>query len=123
MENISELKENYGKATIGFGTSEQKELDIVDFLKAEFKDNRLISVCMLEDESYIFSVENPASSGRSPHQSIRLGKESIIGMLSTMLLYFNTKLGKNGMQEAIQEASVRNEINYSASNNLKLKTE
>lgn len=123
MENTLEEKENYGKATIGFGSPEQKELDIIDFIKAEYKDNRLISVCMLEDESYIFSVENPVSSGRSPHQSIRLGKESIIGMLSTMILYFNTKLGENGMQEAIKEASVRNEINYSASTNLKIKTD
>ncbi|MDF2931236.1 MAG: hypothetical protein K0R36_567 [Chryseobacterium sp.] len=123
MENTLEENENYGKATIGFGTPEQKELNIVEFLQAEYKDNRLMSVVMLEDESFIFSVENPVSSGRAPHQSMRLGKESAIGMLSTILLYFNAKLGEEGMQEAIKEASVRNEINYSTSKNFKLKSE
>lgn len=122
MENIDQ-KKSFGKATIGFGTSEQTELEIVDFLKAEYKDNRLITVAMLEDESFIFAVENPVSSGRAPHQSMRLGKESAIGMLSTLLLYFNTKLGENRMQEAIKEASVRNEIQFSTSANFKLKSE
>ena len=122
MEN-TEQKESLGKATIGFGTNQQTELEIVDFLKAEYKDNRLMSVVMLEDETFIFSVENPVSSGRAPHQSMRLGKESAIGMLSTLLLYFNTKLGEDGIQEAFKETSVRNEINYSASPNFKLKSE
>lgn len=119
----TEQKESLGKATIGFGTNQQTELEIVDFLKAEYKDNRLMSVVMLEDETFVFAVENPVSSGRAPHQSMRLGKESAIGMLSTLLLYFNTKLGEDGIQEAFREASVRNEINYSTSPNFKLKLE
>ncbi len=112
-------EKSYGEATVGFGTPQEHKIKVVDFLKSEYIDNRLISVCMLEDESYIFSVENPTSSGRAPHQSIRLGKESAIGFISTLLLYFNIKYGEDGVQKLLEEAVKKGEIDYALSDNLK----
>jgi len=49
----------YGKITIGYGTSEQKELQIIDFVQAHFKDNRVITISQIEDGSFVSAVENP----------------------------------------------------------------
>ncbi|WP_336716312.1 hypothetical protein [Chryseobacterium mucoviscidosis] len=111
MEN-----ENYGKVTVGFGSPEQHELEIKDFIQADFKDHRLISMAKLEDESFLLSVENPPSSGRATQQAIRLSLESTIGLVSTVMLYFNKK-GLD-MDSLIQQAVETYEINFSISQNI-----
>jgi hypothetical protein len=47
------MSKSKGKVTVGFRTSQQKEIEIVDFLQAKFKDNRLITVSSLENDKGI----------------------------------------------------------------------
>ena len=54
-----EEKVSIGKVTVGFGTAEQREMGIVDFVQANFKDHRLISISQIEDGSIVTVVENP----------------------------------------------------------------
>lgn len=111
-----EEKVSRGKVTVGFGTTEQREMEIIDFVQAEFKDHRLISISEIEDGSLVTVVENPKSSGRNTQATIWLSKESFVGMLSTAFIYFSAKgqdLGKL-MQEAVE----RNKIDYTFSDNL-----
>ena len=109
-------KNMYGKITVGYGTSEQRELEIIDFVQANFKDNRVVSISQIEDGSLIGAVENPPSSGRCPQTSIWLSKESFIGLISTAMIYFNIK-GED-MQKLLEESIKGNEVNYSFSDNL-----
>lgn len=105
-----------GKVTVGFGTAEQKEMEIIDFVQAEFRDHRLISISEIEDGSLVTVVENPKSTGRNTQATIWLSKESFIGMLSTAFIYFSAKgedLGKL-MQTAVEN----NQIDYTFSDNL-----
>lgn len=105
-----------GKVTVGFGTAEQKEMEIIDFVQAEFKDHRLISISEIEDGSLVTVVENPKSTSRNTQATIWLSKESFIGMLSTAFIYFSAKgedLGKL-MQTAVEN----NQIDYTFSDNL-----
>ena len=111
-----EEKVSRGKVTVGFGTAEQREMEIIDFVQAEFKDHRLISISEIEDGSLVTVVENPKSSGRNTQATIWLSKESFVGILSTAFIYFSAKgqdLGKL-MQEAVE----RNKIDYTFSDNL-----
>lgn len=106
----------YGKITVGVGTNGQRELQVVDFVQAHFKDNRIISVSQIEDGTFVGVVENPPSTGRNPQASIWLSKESFIGLLSTAMLYFNVK-GED-MQKLLEESIQGNEVDYSFSDNL-----
>ncbi len=106
----------YGKITVGVGTNEQRELQIVDFVQAHFKDNRIISVSQIEDGTLVGVVENPPSTGRNTQASIWLSKESFIGLLSTAMLYFNVK-GED-IQKLLEESIQGNEVDYSFSDNL-----
>jgi hypothetical protein len=115
---MSEETKNYGTVTIGFGEPEQKELKVVDIVQATYTDHRLISTCGLEDGSYLVSVENPASTGRSPSEKMRLSEESLIGLMSTIILYFNCK--DVDVLQKIKDASGKGAIEYTASENLKL---
>lgn len=105
-----------GKVTVGFGTAEQREMEIIDFVQAEFKDHRLISIIQIEDDSLVAVVENPKSSGRNTQASIWLSKESFIGMLSTAFIYFSAK-GED-LGELMKSAVENNEIDYTFSDNL-----
>lgn len=115
----TEEKKDYGQSTLGYGTPQEHKLDIIEFIKADFIDNRLISVVKLENENFILSIENPESSGRAPKQQMLLSKESTIGLVSTLLLYFNKSVGEEGFQKLLEESVARNEINYAMSDNLK----
>jgi hypothetical protein len=111
------ITDDYGTATVGYGTSDQREIKVIDFVKARFNDDRLISVCTLENnEGYIVSVENPKSTGRS-NQQLFLSSESFSAVFSTMTIFLQCKefdptsffnIGTNG-----------GTIDYSFSPNLK----
>lgn len=105
-----------GKITVGYGTAEQRELEIVDFVQAEFKDHRLISISQIEDGSLVAVVENPASSGRNTQATIWLSKESFVGMLSTAFLYFSAK-GED-LGELMKSVVESEDISYTYSDNL-----
>ena len=113
-------KQSFGKATIGYGTSTQREIDVVDFVQAKYKGNRLISISELEDGGYILAVENPNSSGRNPHQNMLLSRESMIGLISTAHLYFQAK-GWDVTQEianSLDDGNGKKEVEFSCSPNL-----
>lgn len=106
----------YGKITVGVGTSQQTDLEMVDFVQAKFKDNRIITVSEIEDGSLIGVVENVRSSGRASEASIWLSKESFIGLISTAMLYFNIK-GED-MQELLKQSLDEEDVKYTFSDNL-----
>ena len=108
----------YGKITVGYRTSEQKELQVIDFLQAKFKDNRVISISQIEDGTFIGAVENPPSTGRNTQATIWLSKESLIGLLSTAMLYFNIK-GED-LHSLLEQSVSSEDIDYSFSDNLKV---
>lgn len=105
-----------GKIKVGYGTAEERELEIVDFVQAEYKDHRLITISEIEDGSLVTVVENPKSSGRNIQSTIWLSKESFMGMLSTAFLYFSAK-GED-LGELMKSAIDNNDIHYSYSDNL-----
>lgn len=85
---MSELK-SYGKITVGARSPEQTEIDVIEFLQAEYKENRLITISVLNDDvkSIVATVENPTSTGRSPQSNIWLSPESMFGLMSTYFLF------------------------------------
>ncbi len=117
MENkdSSEKTEDYGKIITGDGS----QLSISDYVQANYKDNRVISVGTLEDGSYVLSVENPESSGRATKNQMWLSKESMIGLVGTIMLHMDAK-GIN-MEELLRDSvnPSSKTIQYSMSDNLK----
>lgn len=111
MENKS-----YGKITVGVGSSKERELNIKSFVQAEFKDKRLISISLLEDDTMLAIVENTESEERSELESIWLTKESFIGMISTAMMYFN--MSGEDLEKLLKDSFEKDEIEYGYSNNL-----
>lgn len=107
----------YGTITVGTA-GDSKELAITDFIRAQYVDHRLISIVGIEDGSTALLVENPESSGRATSQNMRLSKESLIGLLSTIMLYYSLK-GIN-LEAELKAASAKDKIEYSGSDNLDL---
>jgi hypothetical protein len=105
-----------GKITVGYGTAEQRELEITDFIQANFLDNRLISISGIEDGSIVAAVENPASSGRNTQATIWLSKESFVGMIASAFIYFSSK-GED-LGELTKDCVIKNDIEYSYSDGL-----
>lgn len=115
------MENDYGKINVGVGTSEQHELKIIDFIRADYKDNRVVSFCAVEDGSFVCAVENPPSTGRNIQSTIWLSKESMIGLLSTAMLYFSIKGEK--MDDLLKETLRGEKIEYVLSDNLKALSE
>lgn len=116
MENKEAPEEgnDYGKIITGDGT----QIAVADYVRANYKDNRLISVSTLEDGSYVLVIENPASSGRATSNQMWLSQESVIGLVGTIMLHMEAK-GIN--MEQLMRAAVNpgtNLIYYSMSDNL-----
>ena len=109
-------KKSYGQLTVGFGTRLERKLDIVDFVQANYKDNRLVHVSMTEEDAIVVTVENPPSTGRAPQSSIYLSKESLLAALSTVFIYFSCK-GED-LPSLLKEITTNEMIDYGYSDNL-----
>jgi len=111
-----EEEPKYGKITVGVGTSERRELEITEFIQADFKDHRTISIGKLEDDTYIFSVENPKSTGRADQQKMWLSKESAVGLITSAIVYF----AANGIdfKEMLSESLATDEMQIQWSENM-----
>lgn len=110
-----EKEDSRGLVTV-LENGEKKELQIVDFIQARYKDNRLITLSTLEDETIIIVVENPLSSGRANQVMMRLTKESYIGVLNTMMMFGTVK---NFDYRSEMEKTVNEDlVHYSYSDNL-----
>jgi hypothetical protein len=115
LENKEAPEESgYGKVITGNGST----IAIADYVQANYKDNRLISVSTLEDGSYVLLVENPESSGRATSNQMWLSQESVIGLVGTIMLHMEAK----GIDmEQLMRAAVNpgsSIIQYSMSDNL-----
>ena len=111
-----EEQPKYGKLIAGVGTSERRELEIAEFIQSDFKDHRTISICKLEDDTYIFGLENPKSTGRADQQTMWLSKESAVGLITSAIIYF----ASNGIdfREMITESLDTGEVNIRWSDNM-----
>lgn len=105
----------YGTIKVGTATNEPKLLKIVEYVQAQFDGGRIISVNEIEDGSFAISVENPNNSDRSS-QSIWLHRESLVGVISTVMLMFNLK--DLDLLALIEEASGGKDIDYNFSKKL-----
>jgi hypothetical protein len=107
-----------GTVTVGTGTNTPREVEIQDFVQATYKNNRVISVVGLEEEQgLILSVENPASTGRATKSTMWLSEESVLGLVSTVMLYFSAK-GQN-MEHLLRDAITKESLEYTYSDNLR----
>jgi hypothetical protein len=114
---VKEAPQSTSRGTVVVDSKgKREELEVVDFLKASYRDNRLITVAGVEDGSFVLLVENPPSSGRSNDNKMWLSEESLLGVAQTILLY----LGAKGEDlHALALKSVGNaDIRYSYSDNL-----
>lgn len=104
------MENNYGEVTIAEKGNERK-IAIVDYSRFQFKDNRFVTIIETEVKSYIVSVENLPSTGRSPIQKIHLTEESLIGVLTSALQHLTFK-GVD-LEELMKNSVGKNElINY-----------
>ena len=115
-KNSKKKKKDYGSITVGAGTSSVKQLKVEEFVTAEFVGKRIIHVAKIEDGSYSVTVENPVSTGRASQQSMWLSRESMIGVLTTMMLYFQVK-GED-LSKELDFTVNGNELKYNCSDNL-----
>lgn len=107
---------DFGDVIVGAGTPQERQLRIIDYVQAAFFDHRLVNICGIEDGSFLISVENPESTGRS-NQKMWVGRESLLSIFATMGLYLNCKgIDIEKESKAITE---NKEIRYSISDNLK----
>ncbi|MDD3037926.1 hypothetical protein [Bacteroides sp.] len=100
----------YGTVTLGFGTDEQREVEIVDYIRSEFKDHRLITVAKTEEDAYLLCVENPESSGRNTCSKMYLSLGSLVALLASTHLFFQNQ-GLD-MAELLKEYVEGDVINY-----------
>lgn len=101
---------------MGYGTREEHEIPIEEFIQAEFLDHRVVSVQRLSDDSYVIAVENLPSSGRAGQQTMRLSKESMTAVVTTILMFLQMK-GER-IDDLLREAVSGNNIQYRFSENL-----
>jgi len=104
-----------GKITVAFGTAQQHQLEIEEFVKSKFKDDRVFSVLKIEGGSFVVSVENPPESGRA-NQQMWLSKESLVGIAGAIMLYFTVK-GEN-IHELIRNSADGEIVPYTFSDNI-----
>jgi len=107
---------NYGKVTVGKGSFDQREIDVVEFVRSRYKGNRVISIAKLEDETLVMGVENPPSTGRAAQATIWLSQESVIGVISTAIIYFSAK-GLD-FQKLLSDSLDRDDIDIEYSDNM-----
>lgn len=109
---------SYGKVTVGFGSPEQHDIEVADFVKCVFAGDRFIHVSKLVDGTYCLSVENLPSSGRAPHQSMRLGEESFTALMFACAMYLEVKeMDVTKLMQDLQSHKDGN-IEYAVSDNL-----
>lgn len=109
-------KEDYGNATIGWGTPKEHQVKIESYCKVLFVDDRICSTIKLENGNYCLTVENPESSGREPLNQMMLTKESLLGLMSSMIIHLNGE-GIN-FETVLKEMTDNGTIDYFLTPNL-----
>ncbi|WP_216726121.1 hypothetical protein [Hymenobacter siberiensis] len=93
-----------------------EKLQIIDYLQADYVDNRVISVSTIENGSVLLAVENPASTGRNTRNQMWLSAESAFGLLNAMHMYYLAK-GVN-MEDAVRACAKSDQVTYRKTPNL-----
>jgi hypothetical protein len=104
------------KVTIGFGTSEERDLLVKGFVQSEFEEGRLATILLLEDDSYMLVIENPPGSGRTKQQVMRLTEKSLLALLCVSVLFFSAS--GTDIYEKISKMIGSEELGYTFSTNL-----
>ncbi len=114
---MSEEKKDYGKANLGYGTPEEREVSITSFCRLQFPDHRLCTTFKLETDAYCLVVENPPSTGREPINQMYLSKESLMGVLASAIIH----LSGEGVdfEDILSEITNGKDIQYELTPNLK----
>lgn len=114
---MKEPNEDYGFATIGVGTANEK-VRIENWISAHYKDGRKITITRLEGNDIGITVENHESSNRSTRQEMLLTQESYMAIYATISLHL---MGEGGDPEKKIADSINGEdIHYSCTPNLKI---
>ena len=117
-ENTQPEKSPYGQAILVENNPyKQEKRDILNYIRASFKDHRLINIAEIEGGTFILSVENPKSTGRSDGANMHLSQESMIGLMASMAFYWNCKGRDLGL--LLKEAVEGHDIRYEFSDNLR----
>jgi len=77
----------YGKLTAGYGTPEQKEINIIDGIQVEYKEGRTTNTVTLEDGSTFIELINSPESGRPKVPQLWLSTDSLLALTHSLLLY------------------------------------
>lgn len=113
MGKINEL----GTLTVGVRTDECKTLNVVNFVRAVYVDDRVVGIQEIEDDSILITVQNPVGSEREANVNMWLTKESFMGVLATAFVYLECK-GEDS-SKLLEKCIDGNELEYFFSDNLK----
>ena len=112
MEN----NKSYGTVKTDEGDGIIGQVEIKDFIQSSFKDNRLITVATLADDTVVLLVENPISTGRATKSVMRLSPDSFSGLYSAILMYMACK--NIDPIEFSKQSHKDNSVEYTYSDNL-----
>lgn len=111
------MQSKYGQITIGYGTSEERVLEIESFINAHYVDGRIASVLQDSDGIINIVIRNPPDSGRAPQQEMRLSVESFLALTGTMTIFIHAS-GWD-VEKLLSDSLEKNSVEYEISDNLK----
>lgn len=86
------MSENeFGFATVGIGSPDERQIPIKDFVRTHWLDGRTASISGLENGSFVLAVHNPPESGLNPCAAIWLSRESFLALSATIPVYLGAK--------------------------------
>jgi hypothetical protein len=95
-------KKHYGTVRIGEANN-YTTLGIEDFISGEFPGERKITISNIEGGTFVLSVENFPSSGRTS-QSLHLTKESLMSLYIMMFLHLDIIGERENFRKYLDEA-------------------
>lgn len=87
-----------------------RNIAITDFVRSTFKDHRLCTVIRTEENTYVLAIENPSSTGRATIANIHLSEESMLALVSCVMIYYEHK--GIDITQKFQELINSEKINY-----------
>lgn len=112
-----EEKQEFGFATVGVGSQDERQIPISDFVRTYWSDGRTASISGLDDGSFTLAIHNAPESGRNPCAAIWLSRESFLCMAATIPIYFAAK--GIDIEDELEKLIDGKCVNYDFSNNLK----
>ena len=114
---MEDLK-NYGHATVGVGTPDQRKIPIQDYVSCFFADKRQVNISSLvNNEGCIIEIKNPKTTNRSS-QTMWLTEESLMSFMAGISIYLKCK--GISFDEVLKKLSENGEVQYTFSDNLSI---